>query len=77
MPASLSTPSHSRHHHLPGPPACRYTRCQAIDVFGELAGLSFTPDGERLYLAVSDVHYSSTLQFDRRRDRGQLLGGWL
>ena len=50
---------------------------QSIDVFGELAGISFSPDGERLYAAVSDVHYSSLLQYDRRRGRSPLLDGWL
>jgi hypothetical protein len=58
-------------------PACRYLRCQAIDVFGELAGICFTPDGQRLFAAVSDVHYSSVLQFDRHRHRGALLEEWL
>ena len=46
-------------------------------MFGELAGIAFTPDGERLLVGVSDVHYSSVLQFDRHRDRGLLLGEWL
>lgn len=55
----------------------RYGTRQAVDVFGELAGISFSPDGERLFVGVSDVHYSSLLQFDRRRDRAALLAGWL
>lgn len=36
-----------------------------IDVFGELAGISFTPEGDRFYASISDVHYSSVLQFER------------
>lgn len=43
-----------------------YRRSQVVDLFGELAGMAFTPEGDRLYVAISDVHYSSVLQFDRR-----------
>lgn len=45
----------------------RYQESQVIDLFGELAGISFTPEGDRLYVAISDVHYSSVLQWDRRQ----------
>lgn len=76
-------------------PACSYQESQVIDLFGELAGISFAPEGGRLFVAISgapsaglrvgswrgllaliltcpcahaaDVHYSSTLQFDRHR----------
>ncbi|KAL4459152.1 hypothetical protein ABPG75_014017 [Micractinium tetrahymenae] len=53
-----------------------YQRSQVIDLFGELAGITFTPEGDRLYVAISDVHYSSVLQFDRHSDHrlwGDLL----
>lgn len=56
--------------------AAGYHESQVIDLFGELAGISFTPEGDRLYVSISDVHYSSVLQFDRHRDRrlwGDLL----
>ncbi|KAI3424072.1 hypothetical protein D9Q98_009435 [Chlorella vulgaris] len=49
--------------------ASRYRRCQEIDLFGELAGVSFTPDGGRLFIAVSDTLYSSMLQFDRLQNQ--------
>ncbi|KAL4427141.1 hypothetical protein ABPG77_001145 [Micractinium sp. CCAP 211/92] len=42
-----------------------YQRSQVVDLFGELAGITFTPEGDRLYVAISDVHYSSVLQFER------------
>ena len=35
-----------------------YRQRQVIDLFGELAGIAFTPGGDRLLAAVSDVHYS-------------------
>lgn len=59
------------HRHLnkppwfPHPPRCRYQQSQVIDLFGELAGISFTPEGDRFLASVSDVHYSSVLQFER------------
>lgn len=42
-----------------------YHTRQDIDLFGELAGASFSPDGERLFLSVSDMHYASLVQFNR------------
>ena len=44
-----------------------------IDLFGELAGISFTPEGDRFYASISDVHYSSVLQFERH---GAEAGLW-
>lgn len=38
---------------------------QAIDFFGEVAGISWSPCGSRLSVAVADATYSSLLQFDR------------
>ena len=36
-----------------------------IDVFGEIAGISFSPEGERFFVAISDLTYSSLLQYNR------------
>jgi hypothetical protein len=47
--------------------AAGYQESQVIDLFGELAGISFTPEGDRFYASVSDVHYSSVLQFEQHR----------
>jgi hypothetical protein len=43
---------------------CRYRRCQEIDLFGELAGVSFTPDGGRLFIAVSGVFVCGVVWLD-------------
>ncbi|KAL7750396.1 hypothetical protein RI367_004169 [Sorochytrium milnesiophthora] len=43
-------------------------RCwQSIDFFGDVAGISFTPDGERLYIGCSDPIYGAVIQYERRQ----------
>lgn len=51
---------------------------QTIDLFGEIAGISFTPDGDQLFVGVADATYSSLLCFERRhRDWLRTLSsGW-
>jgi len=44
-----------------------YSRKQELDFFGEIAGISFSPDTESLFVGVHDRAYSSLLQFSRRR----------
>ncbi|KAB2025228.1 hypothetical protein ES319_D06G135800v1 [Gossypium barbadense] len=44
-----------------------YVKCQEIDFFGEVAGISFTPDTESLFVGVVDRTYGSLLEFNRRR----------
>jgi WD40 repeat protein len=44
-----------------------YTRKQEVDFFGEIAGISFSPDTESLFVGVHDRANSSLLQFSRRR----------
>jgi hypothetical protein len=34
-----------------------------IDLFGEVAGISFSPDSERLFISIADLTYSSLLEF--------------
>lgn len=34
-----------------------------IDLFGEIAGTSFSPDGGRLFVAIADLTYSSLLEY--------------
>ncbi len=41
-----------------------YAKCQEIDLFGELAGISFSPDSEALYVGVADRTYGSLLEFN-------------
>ncbi|KAI9122620.1 hypothetical protein K1719_006460 [Acacia pycnantha] len=41
---------------------------QEIDFFGEISGVSFSPDTESLYIGVWDRTYGSLLQYNRRRN---------
>lgn len=43
-----------------------YAKCQEIDLFGEIAGISFSPDTEALFVGVADRTYGSLLEFNRR-----------
>ncbi|ESR47259.1 WD REPEATS REGION domain-containing protein [Citrus sinensis] len=43
-----------------------YVKCQEIDLFGEIAGISFSPDTESLFVGVADRTYGSLLEFNRR-----------
>lgn len=43
---------------------------QTVDLFGEIAGISFSPGGEAFFIAVSDSLYASCLQYTRARARG-------
>ncbi|XP_031498525.1 uncharacterized WD repeat-containing protein C2A9.03-like isoform X2 [Nymphaea colorata] len=49
--------------------ASDYTKSQEIDLFGEVAGISFSPDAESLFVGVADRTYGSLLEFKRRRSR--------
>ncbi|PPR93655.1 hypothetical protein GOBAR_AA27024 [Gossypium barbadense] len=44
-----------------------YVNCQEIDIFGEIAGVSFSPDTETLFVGVADRTYGSLLAYNRRR----------
>ncbi|KAK7311608.1 hypothetical protein RJT34_09862 [Clitoria ternatea] len=44
-----------------------YERCQEIDLFGEIAGVSFSPDTEALFVGIADRTYGSLLEFIRKR----------
>lgn len=44
-----------------------YRQCQEIDIFGEMAGISFSPDTEALFVGVADRTYGSLLEFNRCR----------
>ncbi|GMH00127.1 hypothetical protein Nepgr_001966 [Nepenthes gracilis] len=49
-----------------------YEKGQEIDLFGEIAGISFSPDTEALFVGVADRTYGSVLEFNRRRNHGYL-----
>lgn len=40
-----------------------FAREQVIDLFGEVAGVSFSPDGDSLFVGVADMTYGSLLEF--------------
>ncbi|GBG59455.1 hypothetical protein CBR_g38480 [Chara braunii] len=44
-----------------------YKRSQEIDLFGEIAGISFSPDDEAFFIGVSDRYFSSLLEYNRAR----------
>ena len=44
-----------------------YVQGQEIDLFGEIAGISFSPDTEALFVGIADRTYGSLLEFIRRR----------
>ncbi|KAK4387748.1 putative WD repeat-containing protein C2A9.03 [Sesamum angolense] len=44
-----------------------YLKGQEIDLFGEIAGISFSPDTEALFVGVADRTYGSLLEFNRKR----------
>ena len=43
-----------------------YNKRQELDFFGDVSGMSFSPDTDALYVGVSDRVYGSLLQFGRR-----------
>ncbi|XP_031389595.1 uncharacterized WD repeat-containing protein C2A9.03-like isoform X3 [Punica granatum] len=43
-----------------------YSKSQEIDLFGEIAGISFSPDTESLFVGVADRTYGSLLELNRR-----------
>ncbi|KAL3504712.1 hypothetical protein ACH5RR_034553 [Cinchona calisaya] len=43
-----------------------YAKGQEIDLFGEIAGVSFSPDTEALFIGVADRTYGSLLEFNRK-----------
>ncbi|KAF9610326.1 hypothetical protein IFM89_021996, partial [Coptis chinensis] len=49
-----------------------YSREQEIDLFGEIAGISFSPDTEALFVAVADRTYGSLLEYNRKRSNRYL-----
>jgi hypothetical protein len=50
--------------------ASGFERSQEIDLFGEVAGIAFSPAGDRLFVGVADATYSSLLQFNRAGGQG-------
>lgn len=49
-----------------------YETRQEVDIFGEISGISFSPDTEALYISVWDRTYGSLLSYSRRRNYSYL-----
>lgn len=49
-----------------------YDKSQEIDFFGEIAGVSFSPDAESLFIGVADRTYGSLLEYRRRHEYSYL-----
>ncbi|GFP94785.1 uncharacterized WD repeat-containing protein c2a9.03 [Phtheirospermum japonicum] len=49
-----------------------YEKEQEIDFFGEVSGISFSPDTESLFIGVWDRTFGSLLEFGRRREYSYL-----
>lgn len=49
-----------------------YEKEQEIDFFGEISGMSFSPDTESLFIGVWDRTYGSLLEFGRRRNNSYI-----
>lgn len=49
-----------------------YQKEQEVDFFGEISGVSFSPDTESLFVGVWDRTYGSLLEFGRRREYSYL-----
>ncbi|KAJ6806856.1 putative WD repeat-containing protein-like [Iris pallida] len=49
-----------------------YEQQQELDFFGEISGMSFSPDTEALFVGVWDRTYGSLLQYNRRRNYSHL-----
>lgn len=53
-----------------------YSKSQEIDLFGDIAGLSFSPDSEAVFVGIADRTYGSLVEF-RRRHPYQYLDSFL
>ncbi|XP_021774025.1 uncharacterized WD repeat-containing protein C2A9.03-like isoform X1 [Chenopodium quinoa] len=49
-----------------------YEEEQEVDFFGEISGISFSPDTESLFIGVWDRTYGSLLEYSRRRNYSYL-----
>jgi WD40 repeat protein len=43
-----------------------FSAAQEIDLFGEISGISFSPDSESLFVGIADRTYGSLVEFNRR-----------
>ena len=49
-----------------------YQKRQEIDFFGEISGVSLSPDDESMYIGIWDRTYASLLQYNKKHTYGYL-----
>ena len=56
-----------------------FEQSQEIDLFGEVSGISFSPNADALFIGIAETTYSSLLQFERQHHdvEGGLAAGKL
>ncbi|KAL8697738.1 MAG: hypothetical protein Q9201_006961 [Fulgogasparrea decipioides] len=47
-----------------------FDKKQTFDFFGEIAGVTFEPDGEKFFVGVGDPEVGGLIEFERRQGRG-------
>jgi hypothetical protein len=47
-------------------------RGQNVDLFGEIAGIAFSPDSDRMFVGIADLSYPTFIMLDRRSVAKQL-----
>jgi len=45
-----------------------YQKSQEIDMFGEISGATFSPDGDMVFVSIVDETYGSLLQFRKKAE---------
>jgi WD40 repeat protein len=53
-----------------------YGKSHEIDLFGEIAGLSFSPDTEAFYVGIADPTYGGLIEFTKRHQHHYLNSMW-
>ncbi|KAL6900797.1 hypothetical protein ACP4OV_005473 [Aristida adscensionis] len=53
-----------------------YGKAHDIDLFGEVAGLSFSPDNEAFYVGIADQTYGGLIEFKKRHQHHYLNCLW-
>jgi WD40 repeat protein len=53
-----------------------YGKSHEIDLFGEIGGLSFSPDTEAFYVGLADQTYGGLIEFTKRHQHHYLNSLW-
>ncbi|KAK3254825.1 hypothetical protein CYMTET_35974 [Cymbomonas tetramitiformis] len=49
------------------------SKAQEIDLFGEVAGISFSPDSDAFFIGIEELSYGSLLEYNRVHKRSNHL----